>query len=433
MPVPLSSVARMMVRKFTRSGFSRRFLLATVYLLSIIGIVASGGGGDTSWLFPLWIPTDVVVTDIDGDDLPDVITLARLSTSISHDEGRLVVYRQTSPGVFAPPDHYVVGTYPWKLALDDIDGNGLLDLLVADPDSQAVWLLLQNTGNPGKLLPAQQIASGILAYEAAIADLNSDGVPDIAIADHLQASNRIVLLYQDPSSRGTFLAAVDFVLPGTAFNVTTGELNQDGRPDLIAWIYLAPTGYTPNGELALSLQQANGTLDAVTTLAPQTGLNVGRLAIQDYDGNGRNDLFVFFTPFDTDYRAKLTVLLQETQPGTFASPVDTSLAGIQGIDDATFADLNGDGRPDVAVAGFFPVGSPSTVQSRFNLFTQSGNGAFALAGAYTMPIAVSRLAAGDIDRDGLNDLVVLGGDNRCLIVIQSHSVPGTFNAPYFLN
>jgi hypothetical protein len=72
------------------------------------------------------------------------------------------------------------------------------------------------------------------------------------------------------------------------------------------------------------------------------------------------------------------------QPGTYAAPDDTSRAGIPGIDGATVADLNGDGRPDVAVVGFFPVGSPSTVQSRLNLFTQSGGGTFALTGGFTL-------------------------------------------------
>ncbi len=383
--------------------------------------------------FPLWVPTDVVVTDIDGDGRADVVTLAMLSSSMSHREGRLVVYRQTGSGVFVAPDTYVVGTYPWKVALGDIDGDGLTDLAVTDTDGHAVWLLLQDQTNKGKFLPPRQIASSSAdIYEAAIADLNGDGAPDIAITDPHVGSNRVMLLYQDPSKRGTFLPAVDFMLSGTAGNITAGDLNGDGRADLFMWVYLASSGYTPNGELAVSLQQSNGTLSSATPLAPQTGLNVDLLSIADYNGDGRNDLFTFFTPSGSEYNAKITVLLQGSQPGTFLAPIDTSLAGIQGIDGATVADLNGDGRPDVAVVGFFPTGSPSTVHSRLNLLIQSGSGTFALAGVYDLPIAASRVAAGDIDGDGFNDLVVLGSDNHCLMLIQSHTVPGTFNAPHQL-
>ena len=407
--------------------------IAIIAFLSVVSLMTGcGGGDDNSWLFPLWVETDVVVTDIDGDSRADVVTLAQLSTSMSQREGRLSVYRQTSPGLFAPPDTYTVGTYPWKLSVGDINGDMLPDLVVTDPDGRAVWLLLQDLDNKGRFLSPQQIASGILAYEAAIADLNGDGVPDIAIADDLKVSRRMVLLYQNPANRGTFLPAMDFTLPGTPFSLAAGDLNGDGRADLFSWIYLASSGYTPNGELAINLQQANGTLGPTTTMAPQTGLNVGLLAIADYNGDGRNDLFTFFTPFSSDYNAKLTVQLQGAAPGTFLAPVDTSLAGVEGINGATIADLNGDGRPDVATAGFFPVGSPSKIKSRLNWFTQSGNGAFVVAGSYDMPIAVSRVAAGDIDGDGLNDLLVLGDNNQCLVLIQSHTVSGTFNAPQTL-
>lgn len=401
-----------------------------IQFITFLGIVLTGcsGGSDSySWLFPLWVETDVVAADIDGDGRTDIISLAMLSTDMSQREGRLVVYRQTGPEVFTPPDTYVVGIYPWKLAAGDIDGDGLPDLVVSDTDGHAVWLLLQNPGDKGKFLSPQKLAGATNIYDAALADLNGDEAPDIAIADRLTDSNQIMLLYQNPAQRGTFLPAVDLVLPGTPSNLATGDLNDDGRADLFMWLYLASSGYTPNGELAISLQQSDGTPGPVVQLAPQTGRNVGLLAIADYNGDGRNDLFAFFTPFSSDYDAKLTVLLQESQPGTFSTPVDTSLAGIKGIDDAAVADLNGDGRPDVAVVGFFPMG-----QSRLNLFTQTGGGAFALASSYDLPIAVSRVAASDIDGDGLIDLIALGGNNRCLVLIQSHTLPGTFNRPQAL-
>ena len=109
----------------------------------------------------------------------------------------------------------------------------------------------------------------------------------------------------------------------------------------------------------------------------------------------------------------------------FGAPVTTSLAGLRGLDDAALANLTADSVPDAAVAGFFPEGS------RLNLLTNNGSGAFSLATATSMPIAVSRVAAGDLDGDGRSDIVLLGGSNQSLVMFQT--APGAFEAPRALH
>ena len=418
---------------FRRSALSRAVTAGAALLVCAAGILTliasgGGGGGDTSWLYPLWVETDIAVRDLDGDGRADVITLAQLAESLSQREGRLTVYRQTSPGTFAAPETYVVGVYPWRLDIGDIDGDGAADLVIMDVGTESVWMLLQDPDDPGHLLPPEQLASGLHGYGVTIADLNADDAPDIAAGDEIRSAARLVLLYQDPTWPGVFGPPVDFAMPGAVSQVVAGDLTGDGGSDLLTWAYTPRTGDTPNGLLAI-VPQDGGALGPVTSLAPQTGLNAARLAIADYDGDARNDLFAFFTPFSGDYAAKLTVVLQGTVPGMFAVPADTSLAGIAGIDDAVFADLNGDSRPDAAVVGFYPIGSPTTVESRLNIFVQSGGGQFALLAVHGLPISASRVAAGDVDGDGRNDLLVLGGDNECFKLIQSHAAPGVFQAP----
>jgi hypothetical protein len=237
------------------------------------------------------------------------------------------------------------------------------------------------------------------------------------------------MLYQDPVQRGQFAAPVDFPMPGSVSDVVAGDLNGDGRADLAAWVYTSGGGTSPPvGALAVTLQQPSGNFGAVTLLGSVTGLNVARLAIADYEGDGANDLLVYFTPYSSDYRATLGVARQSALPGTFGNVVATPLDGVSGLDDAVFADLNGDSRPDAAVAGFFPVGSPSRIYARLNLFTQSGGGAFAPTAVHDMPSSVSRIAAGDINGDGRPDLVTMASD-QCLVMLQSASAPGTFADP----
>jgi hypothetical protein len=406
------------MRMRSRRVLLERALSSVAVLLGLASCGGGGGGGGIGDLpYPLWVETDVLVTDVDGDGRSDIVTLAQYAGSASQREGRLIVHRQTGPGVFAAAETYVVGIYPWRFAAGDIDGDHRIDLVVADVDGESVFLLQQDPANRGRFLAPRLILSARYPYDLAIADLNGDAAPDIAVASSLKDSHRLVLLYQDPAQRGSFRPAVDFAVPGSSCTgVAAGDVDGDGRADLLMSIALAPSGYTPNLVLGFSLQRPDGSLGVVTTLAPQTGLNVVRLAIADYDGDGRNDLFAYFAPSSSNYRSKLTVVLQGPASGTFAAPIDTALADVKGMDDAVFSDLGSDGRPDAAVAGFFPVGSPSTVHSRLNLFTQSGNGTFALTSSRDLPFSASRVAAGDVDQDGRNELVVLGPEDRYLVV-----------------
>lgn len=399
-------------------------------VLTVAACGGSGGGGSFEEIvFPLTVPTDILVADIDGDGRADVLTLALYSRTSTEREGRLSVYRQSAGGTYSAPDLHVVGTYPWRLALADIDGDGAADLVVTDTDGRSAWLLRQDAGNRGRFLAPVQIATGIYPYGTAVADFNGDGAPDVALSDALVSRARVVMLYQEPSQRGQFRAPVDLPMPGSVSHVVAGDLNGDGRADLAAWVYTSGGGATaPVGALAVTLQQPTGSFGAVTMLGSLTGLNVARLAIDDYEGDGANDLLAYFRPYSTDYRATLGVARQSPVPGTFTNVVATPLNGVSGLDDAVFADLDGDRRPDAAVAGFFPVGSPSQVHARVNLFTQSGGGAFAPTTVHDMPSAVSRIAAGDVNGDGHRDLVTLASD-QCLVMLQSATAPGTFANP----
>lgn len=293
-----------------------------------------------------------------GGGRPDILTLAQYASSQDRREGRLIVHLQTSPGSFSTVQTAVVGTYPWRFAVGEIDGDGAPDVAVADVDARGVWVLLQDPGNRGRFRGPQQVAEDLTPQGVAIADLNGDG-----------------------------------------------------RADLALGVALPRSGYTPNTVIGTSLQQPDGSLGPVATAVPQQGFNLARLTIADYEGDGRKDVFAYFTPYSTDYTAKLTVLRQGPAGG-FVGPVDTRLGEVKGLDDAVFADLDGDGRPDAALVGFFPVGSPSVVQSRLNRFTQSGAGGFALVSSASLPFSASRLAAGDVDGDGRSEVVVLGAEDR---------------------
>lgn len=418
-----------------RSRPGRFWFMAAAGSMFLAG--CGGGGDDDSWLYPLWVPTDVIAADIDGDGRSDVLTTGQLASSQTAREGRLVVRLQTPTGAFVQAQTHVVGIYPWRMALDDIDGDGAPDLVVTDvgdsaatADDESVWMLLQDKNNPGRFLSPQRLAvEPTRPYDVAIGDVSGDGVPDIVVADSLPPGRGAIVLVQGAGV--TFAAPALISLPGDATRVAIGDLNGDGVEDLAFRMFLSQTDAVSTTALGIVYQQPAGVLEPAVSLSPQTGLNTAALAITHYDGNGLADVVEFFTPSSASFTAKVTTLLQ-TQPGTFAA-VDTSLAGVNGIDSGVVADLDDDGRPDFASVGFYPVGSPSTVYSSLNTFVQDGSGGFNLTASIVLPVSASRVAAGDLDGDGFNDLVALAGDDQVVLLLQSAATPGTFSTPQRLD
>lgn len=381
---------------------------------------------------PLWVKTSIAAADLDGDGRQDVVTVAEyVPGSGADDYGVLKVYRQTAAGSFATPDEVRVGRYPWRVKIGDVDGDDAPDLVVLGVEggsgqSGVVYLLLQDRNNRGRFLAPQVIATTSRQfYDLALADLNGDRALDLVLAEGIGGGDGAQVLYQRATPRGTFNAPVAIALPGRAAHVAAGDLNADGLVDLAFYVTTGFNVYTGStGNAMLVYGQLSGGFSNLTVLAPQIGLNAALVEITDVDDNGLNDVLIAFTPFSIDYQAKLTVLLQ-TATGSFAA-VDSSLAGLSGIDGFVVANLNGDVYPEVATAGFFPTGSPTTVHSRVNVLVPIGPGAYGLAASYDMPAAMSRITASDLDGDTRNDLVVLGGDNRAFVMLQSAGTPGTF-------
>lgn len=413
------------------SGWVRFAVVALASALAACG--GGGGGGDdggSGGIGPLWIETGVTAADLDGDRRTDVVTVASLARGFGDSDGYLRIYRQQVSGTFAIDEH-LVGRYPWRVEASDIDGDGRPDLLVLDviggsgTNDDVLYLLLQDRLNPGRYLAPRAIATGLAAYDFSVSDLNRDGAPDIVIAGSPGGSTGAQWLMQDPGRRGSFHALAPLDLPGRASRVATGDLDGDGWIDLA---FYATTGFSTStgssGQVALVPGQAAG-FGAANTLAPQTGLNAELIRVADVDGNGLSDVLVVFNPFSSDYRAKITVLMQ-TGAGQF-NPIDTSLAGLGGTMGFVVADLNGDGRPEVATTGFYPDGSQW--RSHTNVLLQTGGGAYSVAASHEMPAMMSRVTAADLDGDGLNDLLLLGGQNRAFVMLQSRTTPGTFAVP----
>ena len=337
------------------------------------------------------------------------------------------------------PDSTVVG---------DFNSDGQLDLATAS-SSDGVSPVTALVRLDGGFVPHPISMRGTTVDDVIAADLDADGDTDLATADRWDGTVTIHLSNRD----GTFVSRVaGSVIGGYAHSVAAGDLNADGRADLAA------TGSNAPGITAL-MRQADGSY--VTSLIPGSGNRPYRVEIGDVDGDARADLAVN----NADDR-EVTVLFSE-EDGTFhaAAPVGTgrgayemaagdldgdgrtelvtadqgsnSVTRVSATDGRTLsatripvvlpgsnpaavaiADVTGDRRPDIAVAGL-GVGHDAVVVQR-------------PGGAFTAPFIVGRtnsgfsIATGDVSGDGAVDLAVGGANDDSVNLLLN---PGDTTAP----
>lgn len=142
-------------------------------------------------------------------------------------------------------------------------------------------------------------------------------------------------------------------------------------------------------------------------------------ASADLDGDGAPDLVVAQTylDFGTQHGRVVLFLGDPAVPGHWRERVVTEVGA--NPRDILVADLDGNGRLDVATAS--PYEGTATV------LLQSPAGTFARADYEAVPGALG-LAAGDLNRDGLPDLAVAGA-SKAAVLLQDSGAPGTFLAP----
>jgi hypothetical protein len=361
--------------------------LGTAYLWSFTSVVYDGSGtftpdsvyavGDVSY--------SVFSADLDGDGDLDLAVANGGYSNVS-------VLLNNGDGTFAAHSVYPVGSWPHSVFSADLDGDGDLDLATANQVSANVSVLLNNgdgTFAAHSVYPVEYYPASLFS-----ADLDGDGDQDLATGNG--GSDNVSVLLNNGD--GTFAPPSVYAVGDGPYLVFSADLDGDGDLDLV-------TANQISANVSVLLNNGDGTF-AAHSIYP-AGSWPRSVFSADLDGDGDLDLVTANSGTDN-----VSVLLNNGD-GTFTSD------SVYAVGDAPYsvfsADLDGDGYLDLATAN----GASDNVSVLLN----NGDGTFAPQSVYAVGDGPYQVFSADLDGDGDLDLATVNQISDNVSVLLNESIP----------
>ena len=246
----------------------------------------------------------VAVGDLNGDGVMD-LAVANSGDPTTGDDGNVSILFDNGDGTFQSANNVPGGKNPFAIATDDFNRDSKADLVLID--SSGVGVLLGN--GDGTFRPVTYLATASGPLSLAVADFDGDNTLDLVAST--QSSQSVLLGNGD----GTFQAHVDY--PAGGLNIAVADINNDGRLDLI-------TERPQSGGAALTtvlLGNGDGTFqNGIVT----SGISLGKqLVLADFNLDGKLDVALGFIGL-----AKGTLIMAGNGDGTFQPSATLPLFGL---------------------------------------------------------------------------------------------------------
>jgi hypothetical protein len=340
----------------------------------------------------------MAIADINGDGRADVLISTGYSFNAARDF-KLLVYARQADGTLAAPQWLdTQASYTCRassLQVADLDGDGLLEVVLGTGCGIEIF----HQDGSGRLVSAQFIATA-LSNKLQVADMDGDGRPDLVGAGRRRSgrpppgptswSGDSVGVWRQTADHGFVLQATPAASYSGWSDLAVGDLNGDGRPDIVVSSWNSP--------LAIVMQLPDGSFAAPQLFTPALGASVNGVAVGDVNGDGRADLVMVYG--GNAPASKLGLRYQQA---------DGSLGPLQAFDSKdsptqlALADINGDGRLDVLV-GHWGWGS-------LGAYLQAADGTLLAETLYPGPYGntnAASIAVGDTNGDGRPDVLLAG-------------------------
>src|SRR5271157_1538337 len=369
------------------------------------------GNGDGTFQPPAYIAHQscsqgsIVIGDFNNDGNLD---FAATYGSCANAPGTLTIFLGNGAGGFTTGASYPLlsevsfQTTSGGLVATDLRGNGHLDLIAMDPNQQGVVVFLGN--GDGTFVSPTAVVGVPWAGSAAMTagDLNHDGKPDLVVASNANRGGIYVLI---GNGDGTFKSPV-FYLEGDntpAMAVAIGQLIKGDNGDVVMGAGGGAYVYINNGD---------GTFKAPVLYGPSW---IDSIVITDINGDKKNDLVV------SSYSSSAVWTMLGNGKGGLTAGQSFATDGYP--NNVVVADFNGDKKLDFATSN----SHGQWVTVGFG----NGDGTFRSSQSYGYEwnSAINAIATADLNGDGNLDIVEGGGGTGVGITVMLGSSHGVFGAP----
>ncbi len=396
------------------SGFSSTAANNTVYFGAVRATVSAATATTISATVPTGANYDKVTVTVNG-----LTAYSIAPFNVTYTGGGSI-----TNGTFFSFSQYTTDLHPNGLAVYDFDGDGKPDVITPNNYSTtgqpASISILRNTSTGGSIsfAPKADINNGVATYAIAAGDLDGDGKKDVVVNS---IADQNLSIFRNTSVSGTisFAAKVDLPATGSVYGIEINDMDGDGKPDLVV-----VNGLANNFSVYRNTSSGPGNISFAAKADFPAGTFPRNILVADFDGDGLPDVAV-----SNNLSYNFVILRNTSTAGNVSfntlSALVISLGAGNQADGMTAADLDGDGKQDLAVVASLTPSNTNFLQ----VYRNTSNGA-----NINMASAVSfqggnnsgyHVAAGDINGDGKPDLVYGITNNDQTKVYQNNSTPGS--------
>ncbi len=332
--------------------------------------------------------------DVDGDGDQDVVIAGAVTSA---ETPSLQQYVNDGQGNFAKqPRASFTGVRSCATAVADVDGDGDQDIVVTGRTSNdgTTASLYVNDGAGSFRAMGITDFEGIYRSAVAFADVDGDGDQDAIMSGRtaVTGGNLLTELFIN-EGQGEYGSSSGNFEPVDDGSISFADVDGDGDQDVLITGSLKSILYI-NGGMGDFTQDTNNSFVGVTLSASD---------FADVDGDGDQDVLIIGRSQDFGGVVRSTILYTNDGSGVFTQKQNTPFPD---FDEGTvdFADIDGDGDPDLLLTGFIGSNTERTI-----LYTNDGSGNFTeKMGTPFGQVSFSAVAFADVDNDGDLDVLITG-------------------------